>query len=808
MMLYCPKCRRPYEEGTQRFCSADGARLLSAAPAKSGGQTSGVFTKLLGGTLSLEGNDGKRLPIQRSADAEQPRRASGQPPVVVRTFDVIEKPAVFRDAAEKPAANESEIIAAETPIPAVKPTPRMIKPGDVPASQARLGDRTVNPTGRLALTWANPAILLGQTVKGRYYVVEQLGEDETSIAYLAEDKLTEGKKVFVRVLMDERERDDASRRQIHEERVSLSHINHPNVALLIDSGELLEGKSFIVSEYVYGAPLTEMLSRREPFNRQRAARIIRQAASALSEVHQNGVLHRSLNPRSIILGVTEAGVEQVKIKDFAVFDGLDEPSEESIKYLSPEQLEGRQPNRASDVYSLAVVAYQMLTGRLPFDFSTAKELLKAQKHGLNSGSTNAPLDLPPQASEILEKALAYKPADRFPKAREFGDALFYSLTAPAATESKSPETAPPAKNIQTILPAAEMEILETRESAPLASTGKIGVEDEFEIAFEKTLPPENQEIAEPETLVDAAPPAENIKAAPGLAWEKRSPEPPPKNQPSRAFAIALGMLLFGVGAWAIWHYFSPPQDAPVFLKQNNTAVSGVNSGNQTDAANSPTENVNLSAQQPSQVAEPQTPIESPPPTRRIDAPSDSEYFQNSKENLKGDLAKNFRGFSFYYPKDWTKNTTSTNFADVARVGATGTPIEQMLVNYYESKGTFSADAAKFRQLVTQSENNLKKALDGKYTLISQGETKINGDWRAYEMKFKGEGKTKNGDVVTLWGRRLWIPASRPGIKSGFVLTLIATSLSPEVKSAADVGVKGELASILKTFEPTSLDTAY
>ncbi|MGI9036939.1 MAG: hypothetical protein ACR2GD_13005, partial [Pyrinomonadaceae bacterium] len=200
-------------------------------------------------------------------------------------------------------------------------------------------------------------------------------------------------------------------------------------------------------------------------------------------------------------------------------------------------------------------------------------------------------------------------------------------------------------------------------------------------------------------------------------------------------------------------------------------------------------------------------VESPPLPRQINPPPDAVFFQNSKENLSGDLAKNFRGFSFYYPQDWMKNPSRTNFVDVARVGATGTPIEQMIVTSYDSKGTMAADAENFPRLAQKSNTDLA-AIISDYHVVSQGETIIANGWKAYQVKFEGSGVTKNGDKITLWGRRLWIPAARLGVKTGFLITLLATSNSPVVKSADDVGVKGELANVLNTFEPAPLDTGY
>jgi serine/threonine protein kinase len=805
-MLYCPECSRTYEEGTQRFCSVEGARLLPAASR----QTKGVFTNLLNQNLHGDHKDKKiGAPRSENPELEQPSRTASKPNAPRKIFE----PVIKKDP---PSETKKEQSGA--------PLPRLIKANEVPLSQAKLGDRKRNPTGRLALTWENTSILLGQTIKGRYYIVEKLSEDETSVAYLAEDKIVKTKKGVVRVLMNEKE-EDFSSKIFAEERVSLSHINHPNIVHVLDSGELPEGKSFIVSEYIGGESLREKLRHSGPFNPMRTARIIRQAANALGEAHENAVLHRNLKPQHIILTVNSKGTEQVRVTDFAVFDGFDAQNEESIKYLSPEQIEGSLANFASDIYSLAVIAYQMLTGRMPFNFSNKKELLKAQKEGLSLSPSNLRLDLSPTVDDILEKALAYKPSERFPKARDFGDALYNALTTAAPWEkpefkdlpkdeiipiiAKEPET--PLKEEEKVFSEPQPEVLEKpvdsieSKAQPEAESPVKESPVEEKTIPKKESPAENKELPKEETFkAERTTKIKSFKTTQELPWEKRSSEPPRQANTSRAFIYALGLLMLGIGAWAVWMYFSKRSVAPVYNPANSAEKIVANQSEQNAAVNNQNEKIN--AQQ--QVQSTPMDIESPPLPRKVNQPPNTEYFQNSRENLKGDLAKNFRGFTFYYPTDWTKNPPTTNFADVARYGVTGTPVEQFLVNYYESKGTFTSDADRFPKLVEQAGNDLTKALDGKFTLLSQGETKVNGDWRAYEMKFKGEGVTKNGEKIILWGRRLWIPAARPGTKTGFVITMLATSLSPEVKSADDVGVKGELASVLETFEPTPLDTAY
>ena len=87
-------------------------------------------------------------------------------------------------------------------------------------------------------------------------------------------------------------------------------------------------------------------------------------------------------------------------------------------------------------------------------------------------------------------------------------------------------------------------------------------------------------------------------------------------------------------------------------------------------------------------------------------------------------------------------------------------------------------------------------------MVSEGEIKINGDWQAYEVKFQGSGTSDTGERLLVWGRRIFMPAARNGVRNGFEITMLATRYAPDVLSVDDVGVKGELASILYTFEPS------
>ncbi len=768
-MLYCPKCQQTYEEGTQRFCTNEGGRLLSAPSATTGvNKAGGVFTNLLGRTAPTDERDKKISASPKFTKVEPARPAQ-------KDFIPPSKPIVIQT--EFKPKNEVQPQAQ-------KPLPRVIKLNDIPTSQAKLGDRQINPTGRPALTWENPDALLGQTVKGRYMVVEKFGEDESSIAYLAQDKLADVKKVVVRVLMNEEENDHFTNQILAEERVSLSLINHPNIARILDSGELSEGKPFIISEYVEGKSVKDMLKQTGQFNGLRTARIIRQAAYALSEVHQNGVLHRNVKPENIILTVSEVGNEQVKLTNFNI--SKINAGNKNLDYKAPEQVVGNLATFAGDIYSLAAVAYQMLTNRLPFSAISAETLHFAQKSGLKIHPTNLRLDLPLLVDEILEKGLAFNPSERYPKVRDFGDAFYNALTTVAPWEKNKI-----IEEIEIITDESEFDA-ETKQSY-IAETAPLTAVPEVKKETPKIeSSPVNSDIhISPSIALKVGKTAGtgNFKAKEELAWEKRSPEPPKVANPGRIWLSILGLVILFIGIWALWQY----------VLNRPSEVIAVQPPTETNETVEP-----VLQKSPSLLED----IEIPPVARTISQPADTVYFQNNKENLKGDTAKNFLGFSLYYPNDWKLNEINEvkekgvrgKFLDISKNAPNKFPIEQMIVSYYDSKGTFKGDIAIFPELVKETNDFLKKEIPN-YQLISQGEKTINNGWRSYEVIFQGEAKTSGGENVQIWGKRLWIPAARVGMKNGYAITMLATSLSPDVKSAEDVGVSGDLATILETFEP-------
>ncbi len=574
-------------------------------------------------------------------------------------------------------------------------------------------------------------------------MTEFLGGDENGLAFVADDKIVEDKKVVVRILTGDGH-DEITESIMAEERISLSHLSHPNIARLVDSGQFTDGTPFLISEYVDALSVNDILSIHGQFDPARTTRTVRQAANALNEAHQQGILHRDIRPENIIVDASGES-EHITVVNFGSSDGA--PTPHNFAYRAPEVLDGRAPTAASDIFALGVVAYQMLTGRLPFPGHTVKEIMRAQANGPVVNASDTRPDLPQSVDAVFDKALAFNAGNRFLKARELGDTLANALASGGqiVTPPDDPTTGFEVGGVAVAdLPASPAE---ARVAAP-------------KVIRTETVPP----AAEP-------------------AWKNRSPEPPAaETSRTKLFAgiglAALVMLL--VLGW--------------YLVMRNSGQSDLSASNTADA---PVSNTIVST------------TEMPPLTRTIPQPPNTNFYQNSKQNLKGDLLINFVGFTLYYPKEWKVNGpqpgTAPNargkFLDISRKTADDRMQEQMLISYYPSKGTYGEDAEKFPLMVKETNETLTKILPG-YMQISAGPIKLNGDWQAYEVKFQAGGKSPSGEKLTVWGRRIFIPAARPGVKNGFEITMLATSLAEGIQSVDDVGVRGELASVLYSFEPS------
>jgi tRNA A-37 threonylcarbamoyl transferase component Bud32 len=309
---------------------------------------------------------------------------------------------------------------------------------DEAALRAAASTNPFNPTAHDASadTQAVPALLPGSLLGERYLVEREIGKGGVGEVYLARDRKLLDAPVVVKVLREQL-RDSSHRawfeRKFKQEIAALARIDHPGVVRALDVGELDDGRAYFVMQYVPGVSLRTALEPRG-MGLGRAAYLLGQTGHALTAAHRHGVIHRDLKPENIML--QPAGDEEiVKLIDFGIATVLDDANASGIttttvigtrEYMAPEQLMGR-PEAASDIFALGVIAYEMLTGRRPFSPTNVAALYETQRKADFTRPRELRPELPAAAEEAISKALAFDPARRYARAKDFTDALARAL---------------------------------------------------------------------------------------------------------------------------------------------------------------------------------------------------------------------------------------------------------------------------------------------------------------------------------------------------------------------------------------------
>ncbi len=312
--------------------------------------------------------------------------------------------------------------------------------------------------------------LSGQLLNGRYKIEKELKRGGFGSVYLARDQQLHSRPVVVKVLLEEafqHNQHDRIVSKFRQEAEALSRIDHPGIVGIIDVGELADGKPFLVMQYVDGVTLRSVITP-EGMNFERAAALLKQIGRALAAAHDKGILHRDLKPENIMLRDLGHGEEQVKIIDFGIAkvrNSLLAPSTSTssisgtIAYMAPEQLTAKPVSVATDIHAFGSIAYEMLTGRRPFNPETGFQLLEMLRAGVRVKPSDLRPSLPEDAQAIILKALSFEPADRYQNARELGDALSRALQAEADTLElrikESRQLAPTELSFESLSPAPQ-----------------------------------------------------------------------------------------------------------------------------------------------------------------------------------------------------------------------------------------------------------------------------------------------------------------------------------------------------------------
>ena len=279
-------------------------------------------------------------------------------------------------------------------------------------------------------------VLIGTTIAERYLVEKKLGHGGIGKVYLARELSLHNRPVVIKILSESSLESVYLRQKFEQEVEALARLDHPNVVAVLGAGQI-NGKPYIVMQYVSGLTLRSELPN-EGLNLERTASILKQIGVALDYIHAKGIFHRDLKPDNIMLQQLGAGTEFVKVVDFGIAKVKDSvvaaTTAEKIaigtaQYMSPEQLRGGENiTAASDVYSMAVTAYEMVTGRRPFPADDAAQVMELQRHGVRVNPADLRPNLSTEAQAIILKGLSFERAARYQSAGEFSDSLARALT--------------------------------------------------------------------------------------------------------------------------------------------------------------------------------------------------------------------------------------------------------------------------------------------------------------------------------------------------------------------------------------------
>ncbi|HWA58548.1 MAG TPA: serine/threonine-protein kinase, partial [Gemmatimonadales bacterium] len=336
------------------------------------------------------------------------------------------------------------------------------------------------------------ADLVGQVIADRYHIQKKLGEGGMGQVYLAEH-VKMGRRCAIKIMSPAMMKDPDAISRFNREAANASRIGHPNVCAIYDFGETPEGLIYLAMEFIEGRSLNAILEEAGTLPLARAASIIGQCADALQVAHDLEIVHRDLKPDNIMV-VTTRGRDTVKVVDFGIAKavGAEGGSQKVTKtgfvvgtpeYMSPEQLAGDPVDGRSDLYSLALVFYRMLTGGTPFPADSQQETMikRLTDDPLPLASARPDIRFPPELQRVMDRALARMPQDRYASAAEFArDVRSVSSSATGQVDVEAgtqqmqlrPRGAAPSATGAGAVPATRIDPAVERQRAAAAAAAK------------------------------------------------------------------------------------------------------------------------------------------------------------------------------------------------------------------------------------------------------------------------------------------------------------------------------------------------
>jgi serine/threonine-protein kinase len=402
-MMRCPVCSATYGDDA-RFCTRDGARLAEVVRHPSAAPASNPSTAI------------PRFDPRTGSFVTPPEAPRGAPP-------------------GSPAAPPRDEPPRDEP-------PRR-EPGPGGAGAAGFGAVTRRGPA------ASHANLDGQLLDGRYRIDRKVGEGGMSFVYLAHEEPT-GQRWAIKVLSPQLSQEQNAMARLRREAGLGSRLAHPNVCHIVRLGETRDGLVYVVMPFVEGELLADRTHRLGHVPLPQVVRWVREMAAGLHVAHELRIVHRDLKPENVMVCERGDGTEYAVVMDFGLAkERIVGPEIEKLtatgivlgtpEFMSPEQLRGKPLDARTDIYSLALVTYEMLTGKLPFEGRTQQETMIARLRSepVPLRRMRPDLDLPAPVERVILRALERDPERRYQSAPDFAHALAEAaegreVTAPQA----------------------------------------------------------------------------------------------------------------------------------------------------------------------------------------------------------------------------------------------------------------------------------------------------------------------------------------------------------------------------------------
>lgn len=321
-------------------------------------------------------------------------------------------------------------------VPQAKPAPPSAA-GQNPMGQTSAGLRTLV---RQAALKRGPGLERASTLTNalldeRYQVGKRLGEGGMSYVYLAKD-MTNAETVAIKVLTPKLKEDKSSVERLRREAGLAMRLEHPNVCKIFRLGETEDGLIYLVMPYLAGELLSDREVRQGALPVDFGVPLLSQMCRGLQHAHDLQIVHRDLKPENVMLVPDDKSPGNVRavIMDFGLAkERRQEPEVAKLtatgivlgtpEFMSPEQIRGKALDNRSDIYALGILAFEMFTGQLPFQGRNAQEMMIARLRGKPKMLREVKPDLPQRLEQVLAKAMALDPGDRYPTMTAFAEAI-------------------------------------------------------------------------------------------------------------------------------------------------------------------------------------------------------------------------------------------------------------------------------------------------------------------------------------------------------------------------------------------------